>query len=160
MLDSNKLNDKLVSELREIAQNLGVADTDALRKQDLINKIVEQNNNQVLVETVAEDIVASEISATEGKPRKRLRTTKVKSETKQHREVPLEDTRIFEIPEEDETPPESPSQNIAKTDSTTEVPQKGKDLKPTEQAEPKKFERRRNQGNQNQNRNRNAYQPQ
>jgi transcription termination factor Rho len=42
MLDSNKLNDKLVSELREIAQTLGVADTDTLRKQDLISKILEQ----------------------------------------------------------------------------------------------------------------------
>jgi transcription termination factor Rho len=41
MLDSNKLNDKLVSELREIAQTLGVQDTDTLRKQDLISKILE-----------------------------------------------------------------------------------------------------------------------
>ena len=36
MLDSNKLNDKLVSELREIAQALGIEETDTLRKQDLI----------------------------------------------------------------------------------------------------------------------------
>ena len=32
MFDTNELNDKLVSELREIAKNLGIAEADELRK--------------------------------------------------------------------------------------------------------------------------------
>ena len=170
MLDSNKLNDKLVSELREIAQNLGVADTDALRKQDLINKIVEQNDAQSSVENVTTRVAASESPVADAKPRKRLRTIKAKSETKQHQEVHLDNTRIFEFPEEDETPSEylaqniaipteDSAQNIAETDSTAEVSQEDKDLKPAEQAGPKKFERRQNQGNPNQSQNRNQEVP-
>lgn len=39
MLDITNLNDKLVSELRQIAQSLGITDTDILRKQELISAI-------------------------------------------------------------------------------------------------------------------------
>jgi len=42
MFDTNELNDKLVSELREIARNLGIAEADELRKASLIERIVEQ----------------------------------------------------------------------------------------------------------------------
>ena len=42
MFNTNELNDKLVSELREIARNLGIAEADDLRKAQLIDKIVEQ----------------------------------------------------------------------------------------------------------------------
>ena len=39
-----ELNDKLVSELREIAKSLGIAEADELRKAQLITAIVEQQN--------------------------------------------------------------------------------------------------------------------
>jgi transcription termination factor Rho len=41
MSDTTELNDKLVSELREIAKSLGIADADELRKAQLISRIVE-----------------------------------------------------------------------------------------------------------------------
>ena len=43
MFDTTELNDKLVSELREMAKTLGIAEADELRKPRLISKIVEQN---------------------------------------------------------------------------------------------------------------------
>lgn len=43
MFNTSELNDKLVSELREIAKTLGIAQADELRKQDLIAQI---SNNQ------------------------------------------------------------------------------------------------------------------
>src|SRR5665213_942887 len=43
MSDTTELNDKLVSELREMAKSLGIADAEELRKPQLISKIVEQN---------------------------------------------------------------------------------------------------------------------
>ncbi len=42
MYDSIELNDKLVSELRQIAQEMNVPDFDDLRKQDLIQRILEK----------------------------------------------------------------------------------------------------------------------
>ena len=42
MFDITELNDKLVSELREIARSLGIAEADELRKPQLISNIVEQ----------------------------------------------------------------------------------------------------------------------
>ena len=42
MSDTTELNDKLVSELREIAKSLGIAEADELRKPQLISGIVEQ----------------------------------------------------------------------------------------------------------------------
>ena len=42
MSDTTELNDKLVSELREIAKNLGIAEADELRKAALVTRIVEQ----------------------------------------------------------------------------------------------------------------------
>ena len=46
MYDSIELNDKLVSELRQIAQEMNVLDFDDLRKQDLIVKILEKNSQK------------------------------------------------------------------------------------------------------------------
>jgi transcription termination factor Rho len=42
MSDTIELNDKLVSELREIAKSLGIAEADELRKAQLITAIVKQ----------------------------------------------------------------------------------------------------------------------
>ena len=46
MYDSIELNDKLVSELRQIAQEMNVPDFDELRKQDLIVKILEKDSQK------------------------------------------------------------------------------------------------------------------
>lgn len=75
-MDINALNTKLVSELREIAKVLGIADADKLRKQELIDRIT------VIAQQSAEeenhDDKATEGSTAE-RPRKRARTT-VKAE--------------------------------------------------------------------------------
>ncbi|XHR96543.1 Rho termination factor N-terminal domain-containing protein [Mucilaginibacter sp. UC70_90] len=46
MSDKIELNDKLVSELREIARNLGIAEADELRKAQLVAVLL--NNNSLL----------------------------------------------------------------------------------------------------------------
>jgi transcription termination factor Rho len=155
MLDSNKLHDKLVSELREIAQTLGVADTDTLRKPDLIQKIIENSANPANAEEVNANISTAANGMSDGKPRKRVRSVKAKNESKQHQEVHLDNTRIFDFPEDEDAPAEEvpePIQATAESESSTETSDEIKESKPT-QPEPKKFERRQNQNNPNQNRN-------
>src|ERR1700733_12741858 len=107
MFSTNELNDKLVSELRDIAQNLGIAEADDLRKAQLIGRIVEQeqlieaaraqqnagNSNYAVIEK--EPVEAVE------KVRKRTRT--IKSSTEPRIEVPLDDTNLFDMAD-DETP--------------------------------------------------------
>ena len=155
MLDSTKLNDKLVSELREIAQNLGVADTDTLRKQDLIHRILEHAETSATAENIIADNSTGKSLTAEEKPRKRLRSIKAKSETKQHREVPLDNTRVFDYPEDEEPVIEDPVWIPVNTENSVELTQETKD-KPSDQAEPRKFERKQNQNNPNQNRNQEA----
>ncbi|KAI9551338.1 hypothetical protein GHT06_006832 [Daphnia sinensis] len=104
MLDSNKLNDKLVSELREIAQALGVADTDTLRKQDLISKILEQADMPPMEGTAEVESPSAETNDLASKPRKRLRSTKPLGDNKPHKEVHLDNTRTFDFPEVDDEP--------------------------------------------------------
>src|SRR5690606_18897996 len=75
-MNINELNTKLVSELREIAKVLGIADAEKLRKQELIDRISEiaseaQNENE------PGDAAGSEEVSTEDRPRKRARTVKV-----------------------------------------------------------------------------------
>jgi transcription termination factor Rho len=104
MLDSNKLNDKLVSELREIAQTLGIEDTDTLRKQDLITRILENAEIPLVSDNSVNEANGSEVNDASDKPRKRLRSTKSGSDSQQHQEVPLNNTRTFDFPENDEAP--------------------------------------------------------
>src|ERR1700759_4696434 len=106
MFDTIELNDKLVSELREIARNLGIAEADELRKAQLITKIVEQeqlieaaraqqqavNSNYAVIEK-PQPVEAAE------KVRKRIRTTK--SSNQPRVEVPLDDTNLFDIPDDE-----------------------------------------------------------
>ena len=107
MLDITKLNDKLISELRQIAQSLGITDTDILRKQELIS-IIEDQNNRIqapLSGTMSAAIPDSstqtnhtdvkEDSSAE-KPRKRIRSAKINPEKPQI-EVSRHDT-IFDVP--------------------------------------------------------------
>ena len=171
MLDSNKLNEKLVSELREIAQNLGVADTDSLRKQDLIHKIIENSANPPIAQEVMTDDSEVEGNGAEDKPRKRLRSVKSKNETKQHKEVHLDNTRTFDFPEDEEISQQdaikesfeteniTENQNISEESTSSEVQPAAEDIETVKepksgvQGEQKKFDRRQNQNNPNQNRN-------
>ncbi|WP_017258321.1 transcription termination factor Rho [Pedobacter arcticus] len=73
MFNTNELNDKLVSELREMAKSFGVENTDVLRKADLVAKIKEQ---QDLIEAARNSGAVSEESTPEEKPKKRARTVK------------------------------------------------------------------------------------
>ncbi|SKB38649.1 transcription termination factor Rho [Daejeonella lutea] len=176
MLDSNKLNDKLVSELREIAQSLGVADTDTLRKQDLIHKIIESSANPPSPEVTVATINEGDTNQADGKPRKRLRSVKAKNETKQHQEVHLDNTRTFDFPEEEEISQQdaisdsSEQQNISDNITQTQESNASEEQTSSEivedteavkgqrtggQGDQKKFDRRQNQNNQNQNQNRN-----
>jgi len=92
MPDTHELNDKLVSELRQMAKDLGIAEADELRKAQLVTRIVEQEK---LIETAREQQSALQDNytdknaaatqpengeETEGddKPRKRTRTVKAK----------------------------------------------------------------------------------
>src|SRR5690348_1913362 len=104
MLDITELNDKLVSELREIAKSYGVEETETLRKQDLIGKITEQQDLILAAKnnTVATDDatpVAEAGEPAEDKPRKRTRTVKEKPEAKRplpRRSDAYEDPRLFD----------------------------------------------------------------
>ncbi len=100
MFNTTELNDKLVSELREIAKNLGVAEADELRKQDLITQIsskqtappekAKPGRKPRVAETpaetppaavVAEEPVTVADAAIEEKPRKRTRTIKAEKDS-------------------------------------------------------------------------------
>jgi transcription termination factor Rho len=106
MLEINKLNDKLVSELREIAQTYGIADADSFRKQELITKIIEKNavNSPSPEESPATLFSNGEVK-TEEKSRKRVRSTK-STDNKKHKEAPVDNTRLPEFDEEDDLLPE------------------------------------------------------
>ncbi len=105
MFDTNELNDKLVSELRDIARNLGIAEAEELRKAQLIERIVEQEQlieaartQQSTVNTIYTPKGAAPAESTE-KTRKRIRT--VKSVSKPRVEVPLDDTNLFDEPDDE-----------------------------------------------------------
>ena len=101
MVDTNELNDKLVSELREIARSFGVENADGLRKQDLINKIVEQKE---LIEAARQNTPANDepIAAEEEKPRKRARTVRSKDSGDRPVAPSREETPVLEFPDSDD----------------------------------------------------------
>jgi transcription termination factor Rho len=158
MSNTTELNDKLVSELRTLAKSFGVADADSLRKAELITKIVEQQQlieaARLQQETVTKDYaahntpepaVAAEVAEENGdKPRKRLRTLKSKSDYRV--EVPLNDTNLFEQPEDEEAPSVQPTESNTPSamDAATEEikPQEGQPV--VAEARPQKFERKFN----------------
>src|SRR5437588_3942990 len=125
MSDTTELNDKLVSELREMAKSLGIAEAEDLRKPQLISRIVEQNqlieaaraqqnaveNNYSEIKPSAPAVVAESAERT----RKRIRTTKT-TNNQPRVEVPLDDTNLFDLqddePQQEES--ESLSEEIAK----------------------------------------------
>lgn len=118
MSDTIELNDKLVSELREIAKSLGIADAEDMRKAQLITSIVEQQNlinaaraqqdamdNNYAPISGADDATAAE---TGERTRKRTRTVKNKPAEKLQGkparprvEVPLDDATLFDEPDDE-----------------------------------------------------------
>jgi transcription termination factor Rho len=165
MLTVNELNDKLVSELREIAKSYGVEETDTLRKQDLISKITERqtdNSSEKAVEIVNADGASSEKAGEtsyEDKPRKRIRNTvntsniqnvsRVKPVIRKKTEVPLDDHTLYDFPEyEEPVVNESdalvPDRNQPASEDTferTEDTAQKEDTPPSEPTAPK-FERK------------------
>jgi transcription termination factor Rho len=164
MSDTIELNDKLVSELREIAKSLGIAEADDLRKAQLVTAIVEQQN---LIEaaraqqsTVDSNYAPKQDETTASTPdkadkadknRKRVRTIKNSNEPRV--EVPLDDTNLFDL-QDDEPQQEEESELIpapvAETEpeqanQSDETPAKTEEAAP--EARPQKFERRINQNN-------------
>jgi transcription termination factor Rho len=161
MSDKIELNDKLVSELREIARNLGIAEADELRKAQLVARIIEQQQlieaaraQQNLVESNYTPTPApgEEPAETAEKPRKRARVIKTKDSSKPRIEVPLDDTNLFDA-QDDEPSQEDPETEAPAVTAEAEAPQAGETVTRTEEvvpeARPQKFERRVN-SNQNQ----------
>jgi transcription termination factor Rho len=92
MPDTLELNDKLVSELRQMAKDLGIAEADELRKAQLVTRIVEQEklietaraqqsvlNDNYTNGTAPDAQPAEDAGADDDKPRKRTRTVKAKA---------------------------------------------------------------------------------
>ncbi|MDB5135802.1 MAG: hypothetical protein JWP37_2405 [Mucilaginibacter sp.] len=166
MFDTTELNDKLVSELREMAKSLGVTEADELRKPQLISKIVEQNQlieaaraQQNAVETNYSEInvAAPAVAAENGeRTRKRIRTIKP-SKNEPRVEVPLDDTNLFDL--QDDEPQQEEVENLpgevtkpAAVEDAGE--QNGEPVARTEESvtevRPQKFERRNPQQQKNQ----------
>jgi transcription termination factor Rho len=125
MLEINKLNDMLVSELREVANSLGVADTDTLRKQELIDQILEQQQNGVA------PIVPTDAANEDLKVRKRIRTPKSDLD---RMKVPSDADNLFQdsFEEEPQVVEELVTPTLEKTESEV-----APDVAPVEQTTPK-----------------------
>ncbi len=88
-MDINELNAKLVSELREIAKAIGIGDADKLRKQELIDRIIQTGDeNGGSTEEVAAESSADHDDTSE-RPRKRTRTVKTEPVTVRRRSEDL-----------------------------------------------------------------------
>jgi transcription termination factor Rho len=152
MSDITELNDKLVSELREMAKSLGIAEADDLRKPQLISKIVEQNQlieaaraQQSAVENNYAPVKAAEPVAAENGERTRKRIRTIKNSNEPRIEVPLDDTNLFDVqddePQQEETEmPEATSQPESADEQQGELTAPSED-NPSE-VRPQKFERR------------------
>ena len=163
MFDTTELNDKLVSELRDIARSLGIAEADDLRKAQLIENIIQQQQlieaaraQQAAVESIyaepAATAKATESSDSNEKPRKRARTLKSAS-SKPRVEVPLDDTNLFDEPDEETRTEEAEEQEApaftpaAEQPGQEDAPVKSEEL--VAETKPAKFERRFNNGQNN-----------
>lgn len=150
MFDTTELNDKLVSELREIAKSLGIADADELRKPQLISGIVEMEQlieaaraQHATVENNYKPINAPADEDPGDKPRKRNRTVKG---AKPRVEVPLDDANLFDI---DEEAPAGDNENEGEVlsqvaDAAEEIDTVAPAMPEVADTRPQKFERRAN----------------
>jgi transcription termination factor Rho len=171
MFETTELNDKLVSELREMARSLGIAEADSLRKAELITSIIEQqklieaaraqqaivNENYSEIKPAASgELAAAPIEETGEKTRKRTRTLKTKI-TAPRVEVPLDDTNLFDLPDEEPHPHEQEDNGDHQEQAAVELPQQEPISKSEDGAvenKPQRVERRFNNGN-NQNQQKN-----
>lgn len=154
MFDKNELNDKLVSELRDIARNLGIAAADELRKADLITQIVEQE--QLIEAARAQQSAVNSNYAAIGAPvesgeKTKKRTRVIKNSAEPRIEVPLDDTNLFEM-QDDETSSEETEEVVAQAvDENGSPVQAGENVPKMEEdsteVRPQKFERRVNNQN-------------
>ena len=162
MSDKIELNDKLVSELREIAKNLGIAEADELRKPQLISRIIEQ---QQLIEAARaqQNIVESNYTPSvtvDAGEKTRKRTRVLKPKTQPRVEVPLDDTNLFDLQDEENPVEEAENEIPVVAAETSEAPtaQQGETTtrtdEPPAESRPQKFDRRAN-NNQNQNQQKN-----
>ena len=157
MFDTNELNDKLVSELREIARNLGIAEADELRKAALITRIVEQEQlieaARAQQQTVDSNYAAIGTKPAEPAEKTRKRTRTIKSSTEPRVEVPLDDTNLFDAQDDEPVADEEENTPVAVSESEGEEPAAQADetpAKPTEpvqEGRPQKFDRRANNQN-------------
>lgn len=139
MLTINELNDKLVAELRSIAKSYGIENADALRKQELVKAILEQ---QELIEA-AKNAAASTDQEPESMPaaeKTRKRTRTVKNKTADKPAVVLDDATLFDLPEDD-----IKSEETGTEEETPKAPVE-KEEKPVE-AKAQKNERRHSNNN-------------
>ncbi|MDF2433441.1 MAG: transcription termination factor Rho [Mucilaginibacter sp.] len=158
MFDTNELNDKLVSELRDIARNLGIAEADDLRKAQLITRIVEQEQ---LIEAARaqQQAVNSNYAVVEKAPpaepvektRKRIRVVKNSAEPRV--EVPLDDTNLFDMPDDETSADEEEDVPVTTSEDDSPITQEGENISKSEEqtseVRPQKFERKvNNQSNQ------------
>jgi transcription termination factor Rho len=101
MSDKIELNDKLVSELRDIAKSFGIENADELRKADLVAKITEQ---QALIAAAKDSLLNASAEANDiaidAKPKKRTRTIKAELVEKKRSDVPLDDIKLFDLPDD------------------------------------------------------------
>lgn len=101
MSDKIELNDKLVSELRDIAKSFGIENADELRKADLVAKITEQ---QALIAAAKDSLLSASAEANDiaidAKPKKRTRTIKAELVEKKRSDVPLDDIKLFDLPDD------------------------------------------------------------
>jgi transcription termination factor Rho len=155
MSNTTELNDKLVSELREIAKSLGIPDADSLRKPDLITNIVQMQQlidaartQQQVVENNYAPIGAEKTAEpAEKKTRNRIRT--VKGATQPRVEVPLDDTNLFDIQDDEPQTDEGQSEDAQPVEAAvTESPEQEGEVAasspadPAAESRPQKFERR------------------
>ncbi|NCD69834.1 transcription termination factor Rho [Mucilaginibacter agri] len=132
MSDTIELNDKLVSELRQIAKSMGIAEADELRKPQLIVRISEQNalieqaraQQSALSDNYAEitkdtDVTSADAEGDDDKPRsKRARSVKTKKENQDNTAV---ESTLFD----GEPAPEAPKRQ--RTVVTTAAPKATED---------------------------------
>ncbi|MGV3705108.1 MAG: transcription termination factor Rho [Arcticibacter sp.] len=113
-MEITELNDKLVSELREIAKSFGVEGADALRKQELITKIkAHQSQSTAAGEASASiDSSAANGAAVDGeKPKKRTRTIKTKTDSVKAAAASAAQETLFSAPESESEA--NPTENTA-----------------------------------------------
>jgi len=152
MFDNNELNDKLVSELREIARNLGIAEADELRKAQLVTKIIEQEQlieaARLQQSTVNSNYAAIEPAPAQSAEKARKRTRVIKNSNEPRIEVPLDDTNLFEMQDDEPAEEEEAEEvTVASSDESSSA-QAGEDNHKSEEqsteVRPQKFERRVN----------------